>query len=53
MAEGVTERYGEAVAIRDFGTDGIKVTEMDALVAYLQMLGTLVDFDKFDAETGG
>ncbi len=52
VAEGVTERYGEAVAIRDFGADGIKVTEMDALVAYLQMLGTLVDFDKFDAETG-
>ena len=24
-------------------------TEMDALVAYLQMLGTLVDFASFDA----
>ncbi len=30
--------------------DGIpgKLTEMDALVAYLQMLGTLVDFNKYD-----
>jgi cbb3-type cytochrome oxidase cytochrome c subunit len=26
-----------------------KVTEMDALVAYLQMLGTLVDFSVYDA----
>ncbi len=24
-------------------------TEMDALIAYLQMLGTLVDFTTFDA----
>ena len=26
-----------------------KLTEMDALVAYLQMLGTMVDFDKYNA----
>ena len=25
-----------------------RLTEMDALVAYLQMLGTLVDFRKYD-----
>ncbi|MCA3421183.1 MAG: cytochrome-c oxidase, cbb3-type subunit II, partial [Roseomonas sp.] len=24
--------------------DPVRITEMDALVAYLQMLGTLVDF---------
>jgi len=29
--------------------EGAKPTELDALVAYLQMLGTLVDFTKFDA----
>jgi cytochrome c oxidase cbb3-type subunit 2 len=29
--------------------EGVKPTELDALVAYLQMLGTLVDFTKFDA----
>jgi cytochrome c oxidase cbb3-type subunit 2 len=35
---------------RDF--DGQAETyEMDALVAYLQMLGTLVDFSTFKAET--
>lgn len=43
-SEGVIERYGEGVAIRDFGHDGPDLTEMDALVAYLQMLGTLVEF---------
>jgi len=29
--------------------DGVKPTELDAMIAYLQMLGTLVDFTKFDA----
>ncbi|MEM7224497.1 MAG: cytochrome-c oxidase, cbb3-type subunit II [Pseudomonadota bacterium] len=46
-AEGVLERYGEDIAIRDFALDGRNVSEMDALVAYLQMLGTLVDWDTF------
>tara|TARA_R110000782_G_scaffold167129_3_gene259090 strand:- start:9277 stop:10011 length:735 start_codon:yes stop_codon:yes gene_type:complete len=36
-------RYPKAQA-RDFDGDPGKLTEMDALVAYLQMLGTLVDF---------
>ena len=27
-----------------FDGDPVRITEMDALVAYLQMLGTLVDF---------
>lgn len=35
-------RYPKAQA-RDFDGDPSRVTEMDALVAYLQMLGTLVD----------
>jgi cytochrome c oxidase cbb3-type subunit II len=35
-------RYPKAQA-RDFDGDPKRVTEMDALVAYLQMLGTLVD----------
>ncbi|WP_370034841.1 cytochrome-c oxidase, cbb3-type subunit II [Qipengyuania mesophila] len=33
------------VQIRDFDGDPDRLTEMDALIAYLQMLGTLVDFD--------
>lgn len=43
-------RYPKAQA-RDFSNtpDGI-VSEGDALVAYLQMLGTLVDFKKYDGQ---
>lgn len=44
--EGLESRY-QKISIRDFdGNPGI-VTEMDALVAYLQMLGTLVDLDAY------
>lgn len=32
----------------DFDGDPNRLTEMDALVAYLQMLGTLVDFSAYD-----
>jgi cytochrome c oxidase cbb3-type subunit 2 len=39
------KRYPKA-QIRDFDGDPSRVTEMDALIAYLQMLGTLVDVDK-------
>ena len=42
-------RYPKA-QVRDFDGDPTKVTEMDALVAYLQMLGTLVDFDSVRAQ---
>ncbi|WP_184148088.1 cytochrome-c oxidase, cbb3-type subunit II [Amaricoccus macauensis] len=42
-AEGVVERYGEATNVRNFDGEGGGPTEMDALVAYLQVLGTLVD----------
>ncbi|MFZ1773923.1 MAG: cytochrome-c oxidase, cbb3-type subunit II [Rhizobiaceae bacterium] len=48
---GVLARYPKAVT-GDFDGDPAKLTEMDALVAYLQMLGTLVDFSKYD-ETAG
>ena len=41
------ERYPNAI-VRDFDGDPSKVTEMDALIAYLQMLGTLVDFSIYD-----
>lgn len=40
----LAERYPKA-QIRDFDGDPDRVTEMDALIAYLQMLGTLVDFE--------
>lgn len=32
----------------NYDGDRTRLTEMDALVAYLQMLGTLVDFSKYD-----
>ncbi len=44
------DSYGENVQVRDFDGQPSRLTEMDALVAYLQVLGTLVDFDSFDAE---
>ena len=37
------ERYPSA-QVRDFDGNRSEVTELDALIAYLQMLGTLVDF---------
>lgn len=37
-------RYPKA-QVRDFDGNPDKLTEMDALIAYLQMLGTLVDFE--------
>ena len=45
--DGLTERYGAKVNIRNFdGQPG--VSEMDALIAYLQVLGTMVDFSTFE-----
>jgi cytochrome c oxidase cbb3-type subunit 2 len=44
-----TGRYPNA-RIEDFDGNPGRVTEMDALVAYLQMLGTLVDFTTYDAD---
>ncbi len=41
------KRYPKAVA-RDFDGNPKRLTEMDALVAYLQMLGTLIDFKLYD-----
>lgn len=40
----LAQRYPKA-QIRDFDGDPNRLTEMDALIAYLQMLGTLVDFE--------
>lgn len=46
---GVEERYPKAV-LGDFDGDPSRLTEMDALIAYLQMLGTLVDFSLYQPE---
>ena len=41
------KRYPKAV-VRNFDGKAGAPTEMDALVAYLQMLGTLVDFKLYN-----
>jgi len=52
--DGLEARYGEeafgnAVNVRNF--DGQpELTEMDALIAYLQVLGTMVDFSTFEPD---
>ena len=48
---GLEARYPKA-KIGDFDGDPTNLTEMDALVAYLQMLGTLVDFSTYDDAAG-
>lgn len=45
----LAKRYPKA-QIRDFDGNPGRVTEMDALVAYLQMLGTLVDVNSAAAQ---
>lgn len=45
---GLQDRYGEKVNARDFDGQEHMVSEMDALVAYLQVLGTMVDFDSVE-----
>ena len=42
--DGLIERYGEKVVARDFDGNPAMISEMDALIAYLQVLGTMVDF---------
>ncbi|SMO73357.1 cytochrome-c oxidase, cbb3-type subunit II [Ruegeria faecimaris] len=44
------ESYGENVQVRDYDGHPSELTEMDALVAYLQVLGTLADLDSVDYE---
>ncbi|MBK0401315.1 cytochrome-c oxidase, cbb3-type subunit II [Limibaculum sp. M0105] len=42
-AAAVVARYGERIAMRAFDGDAERLTEMDAVVAYLQSLGTLTN----------
>jgi len=53
QAEGVTKRYGKATTIRAFDGQPDRLTEMDALVAYLQILGRLTDAAHTYAEQPG
>lgn len=46
-AEALASRYSKAKS-RDYDANPQKITEADALIAYLQMLGTQVDFKLYD-----
>jgi cytochrome c oxidase cbb3-type subunit 2 len=48
-ASGLQARYPNARAA-DFDGDPARITEMDALIAYLQKLGRDVDFAEYQAE---
>ena len=47
--DGLLARYPKA-NVADFDGNPGRITELDALIAYMQMLGTLVDFDVYDSE---
>lgn len=47
---GLVQRYGNKVQSRDFDGNPGRLSEMDALVAYLQMLGTLVNLQEGAAQ---
>ncbi|MEQ9505243.1 MAG: cytochrome-c oxidase, cbb3-type subunit II [Hyphomonas sp.] len=47
--ETAAEREG-TLRIADFDLNRSEITEMDALIAYLQMTGTLVDFSTYEAD---
>jgi cytochrome c oxidase cbb3-type subunit 2 len=49
-AHAFAARYPKA-QVEKFGGNPERITEMDALVAYLQMLGTLVDFSTYDEKS--
>ncbi|MBS0222868.1 MAG: cytochrome-c oxidase, cbb3-type subunit II [Proteobacteria bacterium] len=53
LVEGLTKRYGEATTVRSFDGNPAELTEMDALIAYLQILGRLTDVATHPASAAG
>ncbi len=51
--DGLVSRYGASVNARDFDGQADMISEMDALIAYLQVLGTFVDFKAAKNVEGG
>lgn len=47
-AESLQQRYGGKINVHDFDGNPNRISEMDALVSYLQVLGSFVDFAKFE-----
>lgn len=52
-ATALMARYGTSIAVRDFDGDTQKLTEMDAVIAYLQSLGQLTQISKQRKAGGG
>ncbi len=48
-ADGVLERYPGAL-VSNFDGNAEELTELDAIIAYLQVMGTLVDFEAYQPE---
>ena len=48
----LAKRYGDKVNVRDFDGQPNFVSEMDALVAYLQVLGTMADIKDYELQEG-
>lgn len=46
--DGFYSRYGDDTSARDFDGNAKMVSEMDAMIAYLQVLGTMVDFKNYE-----
>ncbi|MBF0380903.1 MAG: cytochrome-c oxidase, cbb3-type subunit II [Magnetococcales bacterium] len=49
-SDGLLARYDEKVPLEDFDGEPARITELDAMVAYLQILGTMVDFSSYQAQ---
>ncbi len=49
-ADGLRERYGDKVNVRQFDGDPAMVSELDALIAYLQVLGTMVELTDYNPD---
>ena len=49
-SSGLLKRYGAKVQVRDFDGNSKMTTEMDALVAYLQVLGTMADLRNYNPD---
>ena len=50
LAENLRNRYGEKVNIRDFDGNENIPTELDALISYLQVLGSMADLKNYDPQ---
>ncbi|MBF0443953.1 MAG: cytochrome-c oxidase, cbb3-type subunit II [Magnetococcales bacterium] len=49
-SDALLARYGEKVTLQNFDGEPARITELDAIVAYLQVLGTMVDFSSYQAQ---